>query len=75
MMIAQRSGRNALKLPEAVLKHSGEAKYFAVSCEAGRIVLTPLLDGEQASVGLRHLVEQRVSEAELAAAMRWAERL
>ncbi len=41
-MLAKRTCKNQLTLPKAVVAATGEADYYDVSTENGRIILTPL---------------------------------
>ena len=41
-MLAKRTCKNQLTLPTAVVAATGEADYYDVSTENGRIILTPL---------------------------------
>lgn len=41
-MLAKKTSKNQLTLPKAILKTVGDATYFEVSAEDGRIVLTPV---------------------------------
>ena len=41
-MLAKKTSKNQLTLPKAILKAVGDATYFDVSAEDGRIVLTPV---------------------------------
>jgi len=42
MMLAKRTSKNQVTLPKAVLRVVGEADYYDVTAEDGRIVLTPV---------------------------------
>lgn len=41
-MLAKKTSKNQLTLPKAILEAVGDATYFDVSAEDGRIVLTPV---------------------------------
>ena len=71
MVLAKRTSKNQLTLPKAVVEQVGQADYFDVVCEDGRIVLTPVHLG--ASDALRQrLAELGIGEADVADALRWA---
>lgn len=41
-MLAKRTSKNQLTLPKAVVEATGDADYYEVSTDAGRIILTPV---------------------------------
>ena len=41
-MLAKRTSKNQLTLPKAIVQAVGEAEYYDVSTDNGRIVLTPV---------------------------------
>ena len=41
-MLAKRTAKNQLTLPKAIVQATGEADYYDISTENGRIVLTPV---------------------------------
>ena len=45
MVLAKRTSKNQLTLPKAVVEQVGDADYYDVVCEDGRIVLTPVHPG------------------------------
>lgn len=71
MVLAKRTSKNQLTLPKAVVEQVGQADYFDVVCEDGRIVLTPVHPGAAAAVRNR-LAELGIGEADVADALRWA---
>ena len=70
MVLAKRTSKNQLTLPKAVVEQVGQADY-AVVCEDGRIVLTPVHPGADDAVRQR-LAELGIGEADVADALRWA---
>ena len=54
-----------------MVEQVGNADYYDVICEEGRIVLTPVYPGAAAAVRSR-LAEVGISEADVADAVRWA---
>lgn len=71
MVLAKRTSKNQLTLPKAVVEQVGQADYFDVVCEEGRIVLTPVHPGAADAVRQR-LAELGIGEADVADALRWA---
>jgi hypothetical protein len=71
MVLAKRTSKNQLTLPKAVVEQVGNADYYDVICEEGRIVLTPVHPGAAAAVRSR-LAELGISEPDVADAVRWA---
>ena len=53
MVVAKRTSKNQLTLPKAVVEQAGLADYYDVTCDQGRIVLTPLHPGGAAAVRAR----------------------
>jgi hypothetical protein len=50
MVVAKRTSKNQLTLPKAVVEQAGQADYYDVTFDAGRIVLTPLHPGGASAV-------------------------
>lgn len=71
MVVAKRTSKNQLTLPKAVLEQAGQADYFDVTWESGRIVLTPLHPGGATAVRSR-LQELGISETDVTDAVNWA---
>jgi len=71
MVVAKRTSKNQLTLPKAVVEQTGPADYYDVTCENGRIVLTPLHPGGASAVRSR-LRELGITEADVADAVTWA---
>jgi len=64
MVVAKRTSKNQLTLPKAVVEQTGVAEYYDVTCDNGRIVLTPLHPGGADAVRTR-LAELGISEADM----------
>jgi hypothetical protein len=71
MVLAKRTAKNQLTLPKSVVEQVGAADYYDVTCDNGRIMLTPIHPGAAASVRSR-LAELGISEADVADAVSWA---
>jgi bifunctional DNA-binding transcriptional regulator/antitoxin component of YhaV-PrlF toxin-antitoxin module len=71
MVVAKRTSKNQLTLPKAVVEQTGVAEYYDVTCDNGRIVLTPLHPGGADAVRTR-LAELGISEADMNDAANWA---
>ena len=72
-MLAKLTSKNQLTLPKAVISDFPDTRYFDVTQEDGRIVLTPMRIGRADAVR-RKMVETGLSEADVAAAVTWARR-
>ncbi len=72
-MLAKLTSKNRLTLPKTVVSDFPDTRYFDVTQEDGRIVLTPVRIG-QADAVRRKMVEMGLSEADVAAAVTWARR-
>lgn len=72
-MLAKRTSKNQLTLPKAAVRAVGEAEYFNVAVEKGRIVLTPVC--LQTADAVRSKLESLgISEEDVADAIAWARR-
>ena len=71
MVVAKRTSKNQLTLPKALVEQIGPADYYDVTCENGRLVLTPLHPGGASAVRIR-LRELGITEADVADAVSWA---
>jgi len=70
-MLAKRTANNQITLPEAIVRAVGDADYFEVAADNGRIVLTPVrLEGADAV--RTKLTELGITEAALPAAIEWS---
>lgn len=71
MVVAKRTSKNQLTLPKAVVEQAGQADYYDVTFDSGRIVLTPLHPGGARAVRAR-LQELGIREADVSDAVTWA---
>jgi bifunctional DNA-binding transcriptional regulator/antitoxin component of YhaV-PrlF toxin-antitoxin module len=70
-MLAKKTSKNQLTLPKAIVEHFPDVDYFDVRDEGDRIVLVPLRPNRADAV--REKLEQiGITEADIAAALRWA---
>lgn len=72
-MLAKMTAKNQLTLPKAVTQAVGPAEYFEVEAKDGRIVLTPVRIQRGDAVRAK-LAELKLTEADVADAVRWARR-
>ena len=72
-MLAKLTSRNQLTLPKAVISDFPDIRYFDVTQEDGRIVLTPVRLGRADAVRQK-MAELSLSEDDVAAAVTWARR-
>ena len=70
-MLAKLTSKNQLTLPQAVASAFQGTKYFDITNENGRIVLTPVRPKRAAAVR-RKLADLGLSEADVAEAVAWA---
>jgi hypothetical protein len=70
-MLAKKTSKNQLTLPKAILKAVGDADYFDVSAEDGRIVLTPVRVQRADSVRTK-LASLGITEDDVQDAIEWA---
>lgn len=70
-MLAKLTSKNQLTLPKAVIADFPDSRYFDVTREDGRIVLTPVRLTRGDSVRAK-LSELGISEADVSAAVVWA---
>jgi bifunctional DNA-binding transcriptional regulator/antitoxin component of YhaV-PrlF toxin-antitoxin module len=72
-MLAKKTSKNQLTLPKAILEAVGDAAYFDVSAEDGRIVLTPVR--VQGADAVRKKLESLgITEGDARDAIEWARR-
>jgi hypothetical protein len=71
VVVAKRTSKKQLPLPEAVIEQAGLADYYDVTYDNGLIVLTPLHPGGAHAVRDR-LRELGISESDVADAVSWA---
>ena len=72
-MLAKLTSKNQLTLPKAVISDFPDTRYFDVTQEDGRIVLTPVHMGRADAVRGK-IAERDLSDADVAAAVTWARR-
>lgn len=70
-MLAKRTSKNQITLPKAVVKNVGEADYYDVTAENGKIILTPVRIQRGDAVRAK-LEELGISEADVDDAVAWA---
>jgi hypothetical protein len=70
-MLAKKTAKNQLTLPKAILKAVGDADYFDVSAEEGRIVLTPVRV-QRADAVRAKLESLGITEGDVQDAIEWA---
>lgn len=70
-MLAKRTTKNQLTLPKAIVEATGEATYYDVSAENGRIVLTPVYPGQAEAVRSK-LAVMGIGESDIGEAIEWA---
>ena len=70
-MLAKRTSKNQLTLPKAIVQAVGEAEYYDVSTDNGRIVLTPVRL-QQADAVRAKLSALGVDENDIQDAMAWS---
>ncbi|MCX8087499.1 MAG: AbrB/MazE/SpoVT family DNA-binding domain-containing protein [Rhodocyclaceae bacterium] len=70
-MLAKRTSKNQITLPKAIVQQTGEADYYDVAVEGGKIVLTPvrLQQGEAVRAKLEAL---GITPEDVADAIAWA---
>ena len=70
-MLAKRTTKNQLTLPKAVVAATGEADYYDVSTDNGRIILTPLRI-QRADALRAKLAELGIKQEDVKDAIKWA---
>ena len=70
-MLAKLTSKNQLTLPKAIITAVQDAKYFDVTEENGRIMLTPVRINRAGAVRAK-LAELGLSESDVADAVNWA---
>ena len=70
-MLAKRTTKNQLTLPKAVVAATGEADYYDVSTDNGRIILTPLRI-QRADALRSKLAELGIKQDDVKDAIKWA---
>ncbi len=72
-MLAKLTSKNQITLPKAVIADFPDSRYFDVTKENGKIVLTPVRLTRADSVRAK-LSELGITEADVAGAVAWARR-
>ena len=70
-MLAKRTSKNQLTLPKAIVQAVGEAEYYDVSTDNGRIVLTPVRL-QQADAVRAKLSALGIDESDIQDAVAWS---
>lgn len=70
-MLAKRTSKNQVTLPKAIVKTTGEADYYDVTVEDGKIVLTPVRL-HQADAVRAKLEELGITQDDVGDAITWA---
>jgi antitoxin component of MazEF toxin-antitoxin module len=72
-MLAKRTSKNQVTLPKAVVQQVGEADYYDVTAQEGKIILTPVRL-QQADAVRTKLDELGIAAADIDDAIAWARR-
>jgi hypothetical protein len=70
-MLAKKTSKNQVTLPEAVVRHFADTEFFDITEENGRIILTPVSPGGAESVRNK-LAERGIAEDDVQDAVEWA---
>ncbi|BAO83872.1 MAG: AbrB/MazE/SpoVT family DNA-binding domain-containing protein [Betaproteobacteria bacterium] len=70
-MLAKRTSKNQVTLPKAIVQTAGEADYYDVTVQNGKIVLTPVRM-QQADAVRAKLQELGIAPDDVADAIAWA---
>jgi hypothetical protein len=70
-MPVKRTAKNQVTLPKAIVRAVGDADYYDVSTENGRIILTPVRI-QQADAVRTKLAELGITEDDVQDAITWA---
>jgi hypothetical protein len=70
-MLAKRTSKNQVTLPKTIVQQVGEADYFDVTTQAGKIILTPVRL-QQADAVRTKLGELGITAADIDEAIAWA---
>ena len=73
LMLSKLTSKNQLTLPKNVISDFPDTRYFDVTSENGRIVLTPVRITRADAVRTK-MAELGLSEVDVAAAVAWARR-
>ncbi|MEA3642458.1 MAG: AbrB/MazE/SpoVT family DNA-binding domain-containing protein [Lamprobacter sp.] len=70
-MLAKRTSKNQVTLPKAIVQRVGEADYYDVTAQEGKIILTPVRL-QQANAVRTKLDELGIVAADIDEAIAWA---
>ena len=70
-MLAKRTSKNQITLPKAVVQMTGDADYYDVTAQNGKIILTPVRL-QQADAVRTKLEELGITEDDVGDAIAWA---
>ena len=70
-MLAKRTSKNQITLPKAIVQTAGEADYYDVTVQDGKIVLTPVRL-HQADAVRAKLEELGIAQEDVSEAIAWA---
>ena len=70
-MLAKRTSKNQVTLPKAIVQMAGEADYYDVSVQDGKIILTPVRL-HQADAVRAKLEELGINQDDVSEAIDWA---
>ena len=70
-MLAKRTAKNQVTLPKAIVQAVGDADYYDVSTENGRIILTPVRIQKADAIRTK-LAELGITEDDVQDAIIWA---
>lgn len=70
-MLAKRTSKNQVTLPKVIVQTTGEADYYDVTVQDGKIVLTPVRLHQAEAVRAK-LGELGITEGDVSAAIAWA---
>lgn len=74
-MIARLTDKNQLTIPDPLVFDLPQSEFYDVTCEDGRIVLTPVTIAEinsRAEVVWKKIEERGITEQDVADAVKWA---
>ena len=70
-MLTKRTAKNQVTLPKSIVQAVGDADYYDVSTENGRIILTPVRIQKADAVRTK-LAELGITEGDVPDAIKWA---
>lgn len=72
-MLAKRTSKNQITLPKAIVDSAGEADYYDIAVQDGKIVLTPVRLHQADEVRAK-LEELGITQEDVSDAIGWARR-